>query len=38
MMKTAISIVNIVFGAVLIAAGLVSLVPNCREKGREVWR
>ena len=37
-MKTAISIVNIVFGAVLIAAGVASLVLNCREKGRERWR
>ena len=37
-MKTAISIVNIVFGAVLIAAGVVSLVLVCRERGRESWR
>ncbi len=37
-MKTAISIVNIVFGAVLIAAGVVSLVLTCRERGRELWR
>ena len=37
-MKTAISIVNIVFGAVLIAAGVVSLVLTCRERGREQWR
>ena len=37
-MKTAISIVNIVFGAVLIATGVVSLVLTCRERGRELWR
>ena len=37
-MKTAISIVNIVFGTVLIAAGVVSLVLTCRERGRELWR
>ena len=37
-MKMAISIVNIVFGVVLIASGVVSLVLSCREKGRERWR
>ena len=37
-MKTAISILNIVFGAVLIAAGVVGLVLNCRDRGRESWR
>ncbi len=37
-MKTAISILNIVFGALLIAAGVVSLALTCRERSREDWR
>ena len=37
-MKTAISIVNIVFGAVPIAVAVVALVLTCRERGRELWR
>ena len=37
-MKTAISIINIVVRAVLIAAGVVGLVLTCLEKGREQWR